>query len=235
MSLLSMIQAVCPRIGLPVPTAAISSPDPQITQLVQLCNVEGQELAERGDGWQALLLEATFTTIATEIQGAMNTIAPGAKYIVNDTIWNRTLRRPVFGPMSPQRWEQLKAMVMQGPWNQYQIRGGNLLFIPVPTAGQSCAFQYVTKNWVSLNGGGSANSWANDSDTALLDEDIMAQGLIWRWKAAKGFAYAEDYAMYERRVTNAIARDGMKDVLNMGDLKFDIYPGILIPSGSWPT
>lgn len=235
MSLLTILQTVMPQLGLTSPTSAISSPDPQVQQLVQLCNTEGKELAQRGDGWQALMQETTFTTVASESQGSLASIAPGFKYVLNDTMWNRTLRRPVFGPMSGQRWEQLKAMVMQGPWNQYQIRGGNILFIPVPSAGQTVAFQYQSKNWVTLNAGGTGSAWANDADTALLDEDIIALGLIWRWKRAKGFDYAEDFATYERNVTNALARDGVKDVLNMGDTVYDIYPGILVPSGSWPT
>lgn len=232
MSVLSIVQSVCQQVGLPTPSSVVSNQDQQISTLVALLNTEGKELAERTN-WQALTLQASFTTVASEIQGSVASIAPGLKFIINDTIWNRTLRRPVFGPMSPQRWQQLEAMVMQGPWNQFRIRGGNILFIPQPAAGQSCYFEYVSKNWVSLAAGGTASAWANDADVALLDEDIMTQGLIWRWKAAKGFSYAEDYAMYERRVTNAMGRDGSKDTLNMGDIKYDIYPGIMIPSGNW--
>lgn len=233
MSVLSIVQSVCQQVGLPSPSSALGNPDQQVTTLVALLNTEGIELAARYQ-WQALTLQASFTTVASESQGVLATIAPGLKYILNDTIWNRTLRRPVFGPLSPQRWQQLEAMVMQGPWNQFRIRGGNLLFIPLPAAGQSCYFEYISKNWVlAIDGVTTRSAWLADTDSSLLDEDIMTQGLIWRWKAAKGFNYAEDYAMYERRVTNAMGRDGGKDTLNMGDIRYDIYPGIMVPSGSW--
>jgi hypothetical protein len=101
-----------------------------------------------------------------ETQGALTTIAPGCKFIVNDTIWNRTLRMPVFGPDGAQLWQQQKAMYYAGPWNQYRVRGGNILFVPVPTAGQSCYFEYVSQNWVTLASGGTGSAFAADADVA---------------------------------------------------------------------
>jgi len=194
---------------------------------------EGVELAARYE-WQALLAEATFTTLAAESQGALATIAPGCKYIVNDTIWNRDLRRPVFGPLSAQRYQQLKAMVMAGPWYQFKIIRGNINFIPNPAAGQDCYFNYISKNWVlAADNTTTKAAFTADDDTSLLDEDLMVLGLIWRWKAAKGFNYAEDFQKYERMVMDAMGRDGSKDTLNMGDVRYDIYPGVLVPAGSW--
>jgi hypothetical protein len=234
MSLLTIVQSAAPRIGVATPTAVATSTDLQVIQLLALLNEEGAELGARWE-WQSLLSETTFTTLATESQGAISTIAPNMKYILNDTIWNRTLRRPLFGPMTPQRWQQLKAMSMQGPWNQWRIRGGNLLMTPVPAAGQTCYFEYVSKAWALSVALADKVAFTADDDTSKLDEDIMALGLIWRFKAAKGFSYAEDFNKYERRVVDAMAQDGTKDTLNMGDSRYDIYPGITIPSGSWGT
>jgi hypothetical protein len=50
----------------------------------------------------------------------------------------------------------------------------------------------------------------------LLDEEIMAEGIIWRWQEFKGLAYAEQYAKYERLVNDAMGRDGGKPRLNLG-------------------
>lgn len=229
-----MVQDVCVRVGLSSPNAAAGSTELKVNQIVALVNEEGKELAARYQ-WTALTNEATFTTVAAETQASLNTIAPNLKYIINDTIWNRTLRRPVFGPLAAQRWQQVKALVMQGPWNQFRIRGGSILFIPVPTAGQSCYFEYVSKNWSTDSTGVTGkSSMTVDTDVSLLDEDIMTLGVIWRFKAAKGLSYAEDFNKYERRVIDAMARDGSKDVMNIGDVRYDIYPGIMVPSGSWP-
>lgn len=233
MSLITMVQQVCAEIGLPQPNAVATSTDPQTLQMMALLNREGKELSKRYP-WQALRTESSFTTLAAESQGAIATIAPNLNYIINDTIWNRSLLRPVFGPLSAQRWQQLKAQNINGPWNQFVIRGGLLRFTPAPTAGQSCYFEYITKNWCTDSTGATGKSaFTADGDLALLDEDILTQGLIWRWKAAKGFAYAEDFAAYERLVVAAEGRDGSKDVLNMNDNRYDVFPAITIPSGSW--
>ncbi len=235
MTCLSIVQSVCKKLAIGVPTVVVGSTDPQIIQLLELLNEEGQSQAE-GTNWQALTLETSFTTVATEIQGTLATICPGLKFIINDTIWNRDLRRPVFGPLGPQLWQQQKAMFMQGPWSQYRIVGNNIKFVPVPAAGQSCYFEYVSKNWCTDSTGATTYSSFNaDADVGLLDEQILAMGLIWRWKMAKGLEFDGDFQKYQGRLTNAIARDGAKPVLNMGQTAYDIYPGVYVPAGNWGT
>lgn len=234
MTCLSIIQDVAQRLNIPNPTSAAQSTDPAVLQLVALSTKEGEWITDQYD-WQVLTQEATFTTVATEIQGDVSTICPGLKNIINDTMWNRDLRRPVFGPMGPQRWEQLKAMVMQGPWNQFQIRGNKIRFIPAPAVGQSIYFQYTTQYWCESSAGVNQSRFIADTDVLLLREDLFKLGIEWRWKKAKGLDYAQDFVDYETMLQNAKARDGTKDVINMGDVKYDIYPGILVPSGSWAT
>ncbi|SAJ89316.1 hypothetical protein [Burkholderia multivorans] len=230
-SALSIIQDVAQRLNIPSPSVIATSTDPAILQLLALSNKEGEWLANKN--WQVLTHEASFITSAQENQGSLSLIAPYMKNIINDTMWNRDLRRPVFGPMTAQRWEQLKAMVMQGPWNQFQIRGGDILFIPVPTAGQQIWFQYTSRNWCQSPSGMGQIKFLTDADTLVLRDDLFKLGLEWRWRKAKGLEYAQDFADYEDFLQDCLATDGTKDVINMGDVKYDIYPGILVPSGSW--
>ena len=235
MSCLSIVQSVAQKLGLTTPNAVATSNDTQVLQLLALLNEEGQELAARYN-WQALTLEASFTTVATETQGAIATIAPNLKFIINDTIWDRKTRRPIFGPLSPQYWQEQKSMFITGPWYQFRIVGGNLKFIPVPAAGDNCYFEYITSGWATDAGlTAKKSAFTADTDVSLLDEQILALGLTWRWKAMKGLDYSENFNSYERRVLDLIARDGSKPILNMGDYQYDIYPGVLVPSGSWGT
>lgn len=233
-SCLQIVQDVCQRLNIPVPSTAAQSSDPAVQQVVGLCNKEGEWVSNDYD-WQVLTLETSFVTVATEVQGSITDICPGLKNIINDTMWNRDLRRPVFGPLQAQRWQQLKAMVMQGPWNQFQIRGNNILFIPVPAPGQTVFFEYTTKNWARSSNGAAQSRFLQDTDITLLRDDIFKLGVEWRWRKAKGFDYAQDFVDWEGMLQDAKARDGTKDVINMGDVRYDIYPGILVPSGSWPT
>lgn len=232
MSLLTIITQVCRRTGITAPASVSGSSDPQIIQLMALGNEEGQDLSARYP-WVALQNESTFVTVATESQGAITTLAgAGFRYILNDIMWDRSLLRPVFGPLNPQGWQALKAQNVTGPFNQFRIRGSSVLFIPVPVAGDTIAFEWITKYWAT-GAGGAASTWAADADTGLLDEEIMAQGILWRWKAAKGLNYEEDFAKYERLVVDQMARDGGKARLNLGGSTAGFPGGVLVPIGSW--
>ena len=229
-----MVQGVMIRIGLNSPSSVVGNSANDVVQIKNIANEEGQELAARYS-WQALTKEATFTTVATESQGVITTIAGSDfNFIINETFWNRSQRRPVFGPLSESKWQQLKAQQIVGPWVQHRIRGNTLIFIPVPAAGQICAFEWVSKNWcINSAGDTSYSSWNNDGDIGILDERVMSLGIIWRWKAIKGFPYSEDFAKYERAVSDYMDRDGGKPRLNLGDSQYDVYPGVIVPSGNW--
>lgn len=231
-SCLRIIQTACRRIGILAPNAAVTSTDQQIIQIVAICEEEGQELAARYS-WQALQTEATFTTLAAELQGAVSTIAPGLGYILNDTIYNRTLQRPVYGPSSPQKWQADKASQLTGPWSSFRVKGDALYFYPAPEAGDSCYFEYASRNWVSTSAGSASDTWTNDADTPLLDDQLLTLGTIWRWKQAKGLDYAEDFAKYERRAADLMGRDAGKPTLRMDGSADDVRPFVVVPAGPW--
>lgn len=232
MSLLTCIVQVCRRIGITAPASVSSSSDPQIIQLMGLANEEGQDLSARYP-WQSIRQESTFTTVATESQGVITTLAgAGFRYILNDIMWDRSLLRPIFGPLNPQGWQALKARNVTGPFTQFIMRGNTVRFIPTPVAGNTIAFEWISKYWAT-GAGGDASTYAADADTSYLDEEIMAAGIIWRWKDAKGLPYAEDYAKYERLVADQMGRDGGKPRLNLGGSITDYQPAILVSAGSW--
>lgn len=236
MNALEIIQRAANAIGLPEPTIALASTDVQVIQLVELLNTEGRALSMRY-GWQALTREATFTTVATESQGTIESIiGPDHKmrYIVQSTIWNRSLQQPVLGPQDVQNWQGYKAIGITGPASSYRIRGGELLFMPAPTAGETCAFEYVDRHWCTDDTGATFQSnLVADDDEVLLDDEIMLQGLQWRWRAAKKLDYTEDFVTYENMVADAMARDGTKPTLSLASGNNSYDPLLVIPIGSW--
>lgn len=230
LSCLQIVQTAFKRLGLQQPSAAVTSSDVQVLQMLYLLENEGQEQADRYP-WQSLQREASFTTVATQVQTTLAATTTGFDYMVNDTIWNRTLRRPVYGPKSQQDWQQDKAMNINGPFNSFRIIADAINFYPIPVAGQLCYFEYQTKFWVS--GAIAGTTIVADTDTILLDEQITTQGLIWRWKAMKGLDYTQDFSIYESRITNAMGRDAAKPTLNINGAMYDISPVIAVPMGSW--
>jgi len=173
--------------------------------------------------------------VGQQSQGTIQSICgPDFNFIVNETMWNRTQRRPVFGPKSPAEWQQLKAQFMQGPWIQYILRGNQLLMLPSPSPGFQIYFEWISKYWCTSAGGAGQSSFQADTDVGVLDERLLTLGCIWRFKQMNKLDYAEAQDTYEAAVQDAIGRDGSKPRLNLAGAQSDIYPGVVVPAGSWP-
>ena len=235
MSLLTAIQYVCRRTNVPEPTTVFGTSDTQIKQMMALLEEEGNDLALRG-AWQGITFEATLTTVATASQGVMTTLASnGFRYIKNDTIWDRTNKLPILGPMWADEWQALQALAFSGPRYQFRIRGDKLLVTPTPTAGYTWAFEYVSKNWMTDSTGVTYRQYFGaDADVMLLPEELLMMGLRWRWMREKGLDYAELFRTYEMQVKDALGRDGGKPILHMDQAAWrGPKPGIWVSPGSW--
>ncbi len=234
MTLLTIVQDVCDAVGIDKPTSVIGNTQEDVVQFLQLSQLEGKALADEYD-WAVLQTQLTFTTLATESQGKVADIAPGFKKFINETQWNRTVRYGM-NPMTPQDYQALTAVGFVTPYPEYRVRGQNFIIYPAPAAGQTIAFEYVTKNWILDPDGVTGKArWSDDFDTALLDEDIITLGTIWRYLKVHGFDYGEDFRQYEIRKNNAMARDGGKPrkKLDNGPLNDGpFYPQL--PEGNWP-
>lgn len=230
MTALTIVQKACSRLGITSPTALFSSTDDQIIQLRNLMNQEGAELAKggpTGHAWQALTTEKTFTTTAAAIQ--TSAVPTDFDWFVNDTMWNRTARLKMVGPVSAEEWQTYQAIsIISLPNAVFRFRGGSLLIYPSPTAGQTAAYEYVSIYWAS----GSKSAMTADTDTALIDEGLITLGVIWRFLAAKGLDYAESFRTYQVEVNKAIGRDGGRRKANLAGTAQNQFQGN-IPDGSW--
>lgn len=237
MNVLEICQRFANAVGFPEPSTAVANPADDVVQIVELLNQEGRELSRRQQ-WQALTFEASFTTVATESQGALATIIGATQElrgIVNETIWDRTNQQPIYGPVAKRTWQGNKALTLTGPYPQYRIRGNAIVFYPVPTAGHTCYFEYISKCWCTdVSGATFRRNVASDTDIVLLDDEIMLAGLEWRWLRKKGLSYAEEFASYEQMVSDAVTRDGTKKTLRMDGDPVRYRPGTFVPSGDWP-
>jgi hypothetical protein len=236
MTMLTIVQGFCERTNLNVPTTVIGTTDTRVRQIRALLEEIGNDMASRGS-WQGITFEASLTSAATESQGAIATIASnGFRYIKNQTIWDRTNKLPIWGPVDAQEWQARKALAPTGPRYQFRIRGGLLMINPVPVAGYSWYFEYVSQNWIlGANGSTYKQYFTLDTDTILLPETVLLMGLRWKWLAEKGLDYGEAFRMYETQIKDALGRDGGKPVLHMDQPTWQgPRPGVFVSQGSWP-
>lgn len=234
MTLLEIVQRFCERTGLGSPSFVIGSTDSQIIQIKGLVDEVLEDMCSRWT-WQDLTEEAHFTTNGVEDQGLVTSIATvGYSRILNNTIYNRTLRLPIYGPMTASQWQALKALPTTGPFYKYRIRGGKLLFNPTSANGHQCYFEYASTACVlAADASTRKSSPTVDSDTIMFDGPLVVAGLRWKWKSEKGLDYAEELARYEALVNTANGRDATKPELSMSGEGAEWRPGILVPPGNW--
>lgn len=234
MSLLTMIQGAARTCGLPPPTAVVSSTDTQVLRLLQVAQTEGRFLSRRHD-WKDIVKEQTFTSVAAELQGALSSLITNNDYrkMVNRTAWNRTTQDRLGGPLGPVDWQTLQASSVAGPYYNMRVWRKNLYLTPAPSAGDTIAFEYVSKNWCQSSGGTEQAAWAADDDTGILDEELMEQGVVWRYLRATGLDYAEEFRTYEYMVADAWASDGGGSKVLHSDGVGSPRPGARVPEGGW--
>ena len=223
--------------GIPVPASVMGSADAQVLQIRRILERGLDDLSQRG-AWERMVFEASWSSLAAESQGAITSLATnGFRYLIPETLWDRTEKLPLLGPIDSQGWQALKAIVITGPRYSFRLRGGLFLVTPAPPAGHTWVFEYVSKNFLlAVDGVTYRYRFVANTDDILIPDQIVQADLLWRWKKVKGLAYAEDFNTAERMIANALGRDGGKKCLVMDDNYGEgPRPGIFVPAGSWIT
>jgi len=233
MSLLTLCQDVCAAVNLPRPAAIVGSSDDTARKLLSLAQEELRSLAAAGQ-WQELTKEGTFASVNGTESYALSTIASDLDYIVSDTLWNRTLREPVKGPLTSQEWQAQKSFATTSPFKQFRVVGGAILLYPTPTEAHNYAFDYITKNRCQSAGGTAQERWQADTDTSVIDEFVVFLGLRYRLLKSIGMAYADEFAEYEAERDKRLGRTKVAPTLQMRP-GVNFRAGVAVPEGNWPV
>ena len=230
MSLLTIVQRVCRLVSLPVPSEVVNSTDLTVQQLYELANEEGEELADAYD-WQKLRRQHLFDTVATAAQ--VSAVPADWNRFISNSFFNRSTRRSVIGPITPQQWQAIQAQPqLNRVFLAFIERDGQFLITPSPSANEEIAYEYVSKNWARSAAGVPQDSFLADTDGTYLDERLIGLGVRWRWKAANGLDYGEDYRTYQTERNQKMARDGGNtEISTTGDAEYVLSPNI--PDGNF--
>lgn len=229
MSILTIVQNAAVKIGVAQPSSVIGNVDKEVIELLAFAQEEAKELSRRHN-WQLLRKEKTELTIAAEEQTALPS---DFDRFVNETFWNRSRKHPLYGPLDAQEWQYCKNWVSSPVTDSFTVRGGKILINPVPAAGETIAYEYITKNVCVDTSGDQKPSFTLDSDTALLDERLIELGVIARFKLAKGLDAMSDVAKYDTQVMLAIGVESPKRRLNLGAGGYSFGPNVIVKEGDW--
>lgn len=236
MTALSIVQQVCAWQSLPIPTALFTATDAQTIEFRSLLNEEIGELARWPDSyWRKAIRQHTFTTVAAEIQ--VGAIPADMEYIIPSTMWDRTLTRPCFGPIDPQEWQAWEArpILTSICWG-WRLRGNDFLVAPIPPAGDTAAYEYVSNLVVYASGDLTPTKqyFDADTDTSIFNELMVARGVRWRFLSQKKLSYDQEYATWIGLVQREVSRSKGMPVLNAARGGWSGLAGPYTPNFNFP-
>ena len=236
-TILEIAQNFCKLYNLPVPTYLENSTDAGVIQLRQMLLNLGVDIKDSAK-WQVCSRRVVWTSIQGEFQGYLSELCPeNLDYIIPQTFWDNTLRRPVYGPVDDYAWQQLKSMVPQTPLYQFRtLKNELLIYGPMP-AGHQLSLMYKTKNWVQVAGSDPPEYTASDiqdADTPVFPDRLFEYGFEYMWRRIKGMKYDTEYNLFLAKVKEYGSKDSVQPVISMdGASQPNIQPGIWVPAGNW--
>lgn len=209
LTLLQMVTQAAAEIGQTPPNFIVSNTDTTAIQMLALAQREGRETAKRAGawgGWPQLRGEYVFSTVVNQASYAFPI---DFQFLLNATAWDRTTKWQLLGPLEAQEWQVLKSgITVSGPRLRYRIMSGQIFFDPTPTVVDQLVFEYISNNWCTSASGTAQPMWTADTDTFVLDDDLMVCGLKWRFLRAKGLDFGQEFDEYLDKVGTELARAG---------------------------
>lgn len=234
MTVLSTIADIATVIGLDVPLAVFSSTEREHVELQSLANRTAKAMAKHYD-WQALKTLGTFTGDGTTEDFAY---PDGYWRMLNDAqLWTTAQPyRALQHVTSTNTWRGIIVSGLTVSVGQWTIYGSQFHIRPAMATGDTATFYYITQYIVDPVSGSNKVAFTLDTDSFLLDEEVLGLGMIWRWKANKGLPYAEAMTDYEIALADAVGRDKGSKIITIGTQRMpgggdaDIaYPGTIVP------
>lgn len=195
MSLLTICNRLAQNVGLETTEQVITSPRREWSEAVEMANAVGRELARRVD-FGALNDVVTVTGDGTDRSYDLG--SETARLVPGVTV---TVGGVVIRPLTQAEWGALAPIA--GTPRYFLLEGQRISFWPLLGNAVAATVRIQSRNWCS-NG---TDAWQADTDTALIDENLLAKGLIVRWRRQKGMDYTDYEAEYEADLADIARTD----------------------------
>jgi hypothetical protein len=135
---------------------------------------------------------------------------------IDRTQWDKTKHWQMLGPLTAQKWQQLKSgIISQGPRISFRQLGNTFQIWPPVTSSEYLGFEYVSSNWAATSGGTAKGSFTIDTDTCIFPDRLMVLGLKLKYNQAKNFDTTAVQQDYSAHLSIAKAADGGGRTLSM--------------------
>lgn len=185
MSLLSMCAEAAIHLSQPSINSVIGAPGRFEQELKTLAEETGEELLRRHD-WGALVSTTTYALTPATLPGDFERVTMGSPVRIGTT--------PIRGALSDAEMNLKRAAASTSP-PRYMIRKPTLEVAPVPSS--TVTLEYIANTWIVSASGARRSTFQDDTDTALIPEDLIVLGIKWRWRRLKGRPFDDEIAEYE--------------------------------------
>lgn len=216
MTLLTICNAVCDEVALTRPATIVGNSADDARTLLRLVNKVGEDLMFTVD-WQSLRKERTFTALGQEVQTSI--LPSDFDRFIPSTFYNRTTARNIEGPITPAEWQMIKANSGQSSDPYFIYRGDAVSVLPVLTAGESLAFEYISNQWAQSSGATPQTEFLADTDTAIIDEKLITLGAIFEYLQSENQPSDVAFGLYKSRREALVNSDQRnRGTLSAGDI-----------------
>lgn len=226
MALTDIVRDAAIQAGLSPPTAVVSSTDQTAIELAHFANLAVKELRVWHD-WSVLAVYGSLTG-----DGTTTEFAPPADF--DRLSKGQSIQKSggtfykLYGPMNAPEQTDWRARNVVQINEVFWLRAGRIVVSPALATGVNALYQYQSRNAIRPASGSDKATFTLDTDTCLIDEDLVALMLLWMWKRSKGLDYAQEYESARQRLQLVAGRDSSLRPVATGRV-FDALPDVVLP------
>lgn len=201
MNILAIVQSAVLSLDIERPSALFASTDRTWLEIADTANTAARQILDDND-WSRLMKVATVTANGG---GAYPLPADYSRMVKDANLWGDGIAyTPGQQVQDFNQWMAMQSYPIETWQPRWMVFGGNLNIMPGPPTGTMLTYGYISNEIVT---GADKTQFTADTDTFLLDDELLRLGIIWNWKKAKGYDFAAELAQYMERMEKQRFRD----------------------------
>jgi hypothetical protein len=222
MTILQIVQEqIAPKIGITIPDAVYGAGvDREIIELRGTIRDTIADICFNRDSHEWQRLKTTATLVGTGSTNSFSLPDDFNRFTKPAALWSSRLQRFITHIDDSSQWLGMKERNVGLTIGAWHVIGNQIEIYPTPESGEEYKFVYVS-NYVDA-GLSKMKTLDDDNDEFRLDEQLLAQGVVWRWRSNKGLPYAEYLEDYNSTYAGLVAEDGGSSILRPGSRPIDV-------------
>lgn len=202
MNILEIVQSASLSIDVERPSALFANTDRTSLELCDTVNTASRQILDDYD-WQKLIKTALIT--GDGVEAAFSLPADYSRMVKDATLVGPNWRfYPAQQMQDFNHWLELISYPITTWQQRWMVFGGNLNIMPIIPLNDTLAYGYISTSVVV---GSDPSQFTTDTDTYVLDDELLRLSIIWNWKEGKGYDFSADLAKYQERLEKQRFRD----------------------------